>query len=133
MGRIFDVVQKYRVERTQTDEPAGIHLLKKDLLEDPGVQAGDLPLVGLKGPPASNTGLTSREEPGRNDDRLSTERSMPALLAPDPPQREVEPVAPSEEPPLAVTHGQMAPAGSGAATSDARLAGPWAGADPAKV
>jgi protein-tyrosine kinase len=116
MGRIFDVVQKYRVERTQTDEPAGIHLLKKDLLEDPEVQAGDLPLVGLKGPPASNTGLTSREGPGRNDDRPSTERSMSALLAPDSPQQEVEPVAPSEEPPLTVTHGRMAPAGSGAAT-----------------
>jgi protein-tyrosine kinase len=114
MGRIFDVVQKYQVERTQTDEPAGIHLLKKDLLADPRVQAGDLPLVGLEGLPAPNTGWTGREEPGRNDDRPSTERSMPALLAPDPPQRGVEPVAPSEVPPPTVTHGQTPPTGSDA-------------------
>ena len=53
MGRIFDVVQKYRVERAQPDEAAGIHLLQKVLPEDAGAQAKLPPPGGVEGLPES--------------------------------------------------------------------------------
>ena len=106
MGRIFDVVQKYRVERARPDEAAGIHLLQRVLPEDAGAQAKLPPPGGVEGMPESRTDLTHREETGRGNDGPSTECSDPARLEDGPPQRGIEPALPSESPAIAVEPGR---------------------------
>jgi capsular exopolysaccharide synthesis family protein len=109
MGRIFDVVQKYRVEQVQPDEAAGLHLLPKVLPEDAGAQAKLPPPGGVEGLPDSTTVLTHREEKGRSNDGPSTKRRDPDPLEDEPPHRGIEPVLPSESPAFAVEPGQTSP------------------------
>ena len=89
MGRIFDVVQKYRVERARPDEPAGIHLLQRDLPEDPRSSGGSSRRPAApRGRPTSRHGF---DPAGRGPAAATTARppsaATPARLAPGPPQR----------------------------------------------